>query len=273
MKLLHASVLVLFAITGCGRDEAPTPVAKPAHAPLIAVASNFQEPAKKIAAAFKEKTGHDVEFTFGSTGAQFAQIKNSAPFDAWLAADSERPRLAEESGHAVAGTRFTYAIGVLALWSATAGRRLGDGKILSDPKMEHIAIAQPELAPYGLAAKETLMTLKLWDAVQRRLVFGENIGQTFQFVQSGNADIGFVAWSQVKSLDPENRRSFWVIPGNLHGPLAQDAVALTDNATAGEFLEFLRTEPAREIIFGCGYELPADADTSGTLSRTPAPTR
>ncbi|ODR97943.1 molybdate ABC transporter substrate-binding protein [Methyloceanibacter methanicus] len=222
----------------------------------VAVAANFTLAAKRIGAAFEAETGHRVVFSFGSTGQLFTQIAHEAPFDAFLAADTARPERAETEGLGVPGTRFTYAIGVLVLWSADSDLIDGSPSVLSDPKLAHVAIANPVTAPYGAAAIETMTKLGVLQDVKPRLVEGKSVGQTYQFVATGNAPVGFVALSQV-SEDPSGSR--WVVPGDMHDPLRQDAILLAhgrDNAAAKAFLEFLRSAKALKIIEGLGYVVP-----------------
>ncbi|MBL8564169.1 MAG: molybdate ABC transporter substrate-binding protein [Hyphomicrobiaceae bacterium] len=237
---------------------ASAPAAK-AETVRAAVATNFIEPVARIAAAFKEKTGHEVVVSTGATGSLSAQIKAGAPFDVFLSADSERPAAMENEGVAVRGSRFTYAVGILALWSADPARITGEGKAaLEAADIRAIAIADPALAPYGHAAKQTLEKLGLWDAVEGKLVFGKNIGQTHALVATGNAEIGFVALSALKRSGSEEKAfgSTWQVPEGLHDPIRQDAVLLAPaetNAAARAFLEFLKSAEAREVITAHGY--------------------
>jgi molybdate transport system substrate-binding protein len=195
--------------------------------------------------------------SFGATGAFYAQIRNGAPFQVFLAADAKTPERLEQEGLAVAGTRFTYATGQLALWSAAPGRVDAQGEVLRGASFERLAIANPKLAPYGAAAMQTLDKLGLLPALQGKLVQGENIAQTFQFVASGNAALGFVALSQVRAREPGARGSAWLVPAELHEPIRQDAVLLAagrENAAATALLLFLRGESARAVIREFGYE-------------------
>ena len=223
----------------------------------IAVASNFAPAAREIAAQFTSETGNYVRVSAASTGKLYAQINNGAPFDILLAADSERPRLLEASGLGVAGTRFTYAIGSLVLWSREPKFAAVDcRRQLEDLGRDHLAIANPETAPYGAAAREFLLDIGLWDRAQPRLVFGENISQTLQFVASGNASLGLIARSQ--SIDarlPEATCS-WPVPETAHSPIEQQAVLLqraAKNSIAASFLEFVTGPTAREIVARHGY--------------------
>lgn len=224
----------------------------------VAVAANFTAPMQKIAAEFEKDTGHKATLAFGATGAFYAQIRNGAPFQVLLAADDETPARLEKEGAAVAGTRFTYAVGRLVLWSAQAGLVDDKGEVLAKGGTERIAIANPKLAPYGAAAVEAMTKLNLLDKLQPRFVQGENIGQTFQFVSTANAPMGFVALSQVMVDGKIGRGSAWVVPASLHQPIRQDAVMLNqgrDNAAATALLAYLRGDKARAVIRSFGYEL------------------
>lgn len=224
----------------------------------VAVASNFTAPAQKIAAAFEQDTGHKAVLAFGATGKFYAQIKNGAPFQVLLAADDETPARLEKEGLTQAGTRFTYAIGRLVLWSPQPALVDDKGEVLRSAHFAHLAIANPKLAPYGLAAVETLDKLGLLAALQPRLVQGENIGQAYQFVATGNAALGFVALSQVMSDGRITQGSAWVIPAQWHTPIRQDAVVLAtgkDNPAALAWVTFLKSDKARAIIRSFGYEL------------------
>lgn len=224
----------------------------------VAVAANFTAPMQKIAAAFEQATGHKALLAFGSTGRFYAQVKNGAPFQLLLAADDETPARLEQGGLAVPGSRFTYAMGRLVLWSATPGLVDAQGEVLRKPGSGKVAIADPKLAPYGAAAMETLQKLGLASALRPRLVQGESIGQAFQFVATGNAPIGFVALSQVTSDGAIARGSAWVVPAKLHAPIRQDAVLLVagkDDPAAAALMAFLRSDTARSIIRAHGYEL------------------
>lgn len=224
----------------------------------VAVAANFMAPMQKIAAAFERDTGHKALLAFGSTGRFHAQIRNGAPFQVLVSADDETPQKLEQEGLAVAGTRFTYATGRLVLWSGKPGVIDPQGAVLRQPGDGKIAIADPRLAPYGAAAMEVLRTLGLEQALQRRLVQGENIGQAFQFVLTGNAPMGFVAAAQVMAEGRIATGSGWLVPAELHTPLKQDAVLLTtgrDNPAARALLQYLQGDAARAIIRAHGYTL------------------
>jgi len=221
----------------------------------IAVASNFTGAIKEIAQAFEKKTGHQVTLVFGSTGKHYTQIKNGAPFEAFFAADIKRPKLLEEEGVAQPGSRFTYAIGTVVLWSPDPAVVDAKGEVLSAGQFRHLALANPKHAPYGKAAEQVMKAKGAWETLQGRLVRGENIGQTYQFVKSGNAELGFVALSQIKKPGEAINGSYWEPPQSLYDPIEQQAVLLKDNAIAREFLRFTKSEPTRKIIQGYGYRV------------------
>lgn len=222
----------------------------------VAVASNFTHAIKNIAERFTDKTGHKVVLIFGSTGKHYAQIKNGAPFDAFFAADVRRPELLEKEGVALPGSRFTYAVGKVVLWSPKMGYVDSAGKVLEQGNFRYLAIANPKLAPYGKAAQEVLHAQKVWDALQGKIVRGEDIGQTFQFVKSGNAELGFVAYSQIKRPDHPVEGSFWEIPQSLYTPIEQQAVLLKENQIVQAFLRFVKSETSRNLIREYGYSVP-----------------
>ena len=222
----------------------------------LAVASNFSEPIKAIAAQYEKHTGHRLVLVFGSTGKHYAQIINGAPFEIFLAADKRRPELLEAQGIAVAGTRFTYARGRLILWSSTADYVDNEGKVLARGEFRRLAIANPKLAPYGKAAQEVLLSKGLWKDLQQRMVRGESIGQAYQFVRSGNAELGFVAYSQIKQTGDTSTGSYWLVPQALYQPIEQQAVLLKENTVAREFLSFLQKLEVKKIIRKFGYDVP-----------------
>ncbi len=220
----------------------------------IAVAANFTAAAKDIAAVFKQKTGHDAVLSFGSSGQFFTQIKQDAPFQVFLSADDERPKKLAEEGLGVKDSVFTYAVGKLVLWSKNADLVKGEST-LKDGKFAKIAIANPKAAPYGAAAVETLKAAKAYDALESKIVQGNNIGQTFQFVDSGNAELGFVALSQLAGKTEGSR---WLVPQALYTPIRQDAVLLKkgeSNEAAKAFLAFLKGPEARAVIEKYGYAM------------------
>lgn len=222
----------------------------------VAVAANFSPAMQKLALLFEQRSGHKAVVSSGATGKFYAQIRNGAPFEVLLSADDETPAKLEQEGLAVAGSRFTYAIGQLVLWSAKPGVVDDKGEVLRRGGFEHLAVANPKLAPYGLAAVETLKALNLYDGLSAKFVQGENIAQTQQFVATGNAELGFVALSQVFEDGKLKSGSAWIVPAKLHTPIRQD-VALLDkgkaNPAAEALLKFLRSDEARSVIAGYGY--------------------
>jgi len=228
----------------------------------VAVAANFIAAARAVAAGFERAGGDRVRLSFGSTGNLYAQIRNGAPFAVFLSADARRPRLLEAAGLAVPGTRFTYALGRLVLWSADPGLIRGSGAVLRSGRFRHLAIADPRTAPYGSAARAVLERLGLWRRMRPRLVIGENIAQAFQFVASGNAELGFVALSELPSAHGPHPGSRWRVPQRLYPPIRQQAVLLrraADDPAARAFLAYLRGPAARRAIRAHGYGLPAPA--------------
>lgn len=228
-----------------------------AETALVAVAANFAEVVEALAPLFSDSSGHDLTITTGSTGKLYAQILAGAPFDVLLAADRERPARLEAEDLAVDGSRFTYAIGRLTLWSPEPALIDDDGlKTLDEQAFRFLAIANPELAPYGLAAVQTLDHFGLKAALEDKLVMGQNIGQAFAMVATGNAELGLVAKSQAVSATNEEAGSRWDVPAEAHAPIRQQAVLLrhgAENPAALAFLTFLRSEEARERIEAFGY--------------------
>ena len=226
---------------------------------VAAVAANFAEPAERLASLFTAETGHALTLSSGSTGTLYAQIVQGAPFDLLLAADAERPELLETAGLAVKGSRLTYAFGRLTLWSPDPTRIGKDGRqVLRKAAFRHLAIANPDLAPYGRAARQALEHFGLWEALEPKLVMGQNIGQTFAMAATGNAELALAAASHVTSARNRSRGSHWQVPVSAHEPIRQQAVLLQrgkDNAAATGFLAFLRTPQARETITAYGYEV------------------
>ncbi len=223
----------------------------------VAVAANFTAPMKRIAEEFEKDTGHKAVLSYGATGKFFAQITNGAPFDVFLAADDEAPARLEKAGAAIASTRFTYATGRLVLWSANPALVDGKAAVLVRNDFKHLAIASPKLAPYGVAAMEALGKIGMLNVLQAKLVQGESIGQAFSMIATGNADLGFVAMSQVFEDGKLKSGSAWVVPANLHSPLRQEAVLLTrgkSNPAAQQLLVFLKSGQARAIMNSFGYE-------------------
>ncbi|MCF6262671.1 MAG: molybdate ABC transporter substrate-binding protein [Xanthomonadales bacterium] len=243
----------------------------------VAVASNFVVTMKLLARSFETQNNHRIVIASGSTGKHFAQISHGAPFDLFFAADAKRPQLLEQQGLAIDGTRFTYALGTLTLWQPEQTTNRSDNstgmrettsiesnsilKTLKQANFNYLAIANPKLAPYGMAAKESLQALGLWEKLQTQIVRGENISQAFHFVYSGNAQLGFVAHAQLIHLDPDARGGFWQIPPHYYQPIEQQAVQLNDKAATRAFVEYIRSPAAKLIIQQQGYL------TSDTLGR------
>jgi molybdate transport system substrate-binding protein len=236
-----------------------------ANAPVFAaevnagVASNFSAPMKQIAALFEQQSGDTVKLSFGSTGKFYAQIKGGAPFDVFFAADTATPQRLEEEGLTVNGSRFVYALGKLVLWSAQPNFVDDQGRVLRKGDYEKLAIADPKLAPYGMAAKQTLEKLAMWNSIRDKLVMGENITQAYQFVATGNAELGFVALSQVMRDGKVSAGSSWLVPPDMYKPIRQSAVLLSgakDKAAAQAFLDFLKSDKAAAVIRSYGYALP-----------------
>ena len=222
----------------------------------VAVSANFTAPMKLICAAFEKETGHSVVLSFGATGRFYAQIGHGAPFDVLLAADDQTPARLEKEGTAVKGSRFTYATGKLVLWSAQPKLVDVQGEVLKTGDFKKLAIAAPKLAPYGAAALETINKLGLLSRLEPRFVTGESIGQAYSFVATGNAELGFMALSQVYENNQIKSGSAWVVPEALHRPIRQDAVLLSKgagNPAAVMLLAFLKTENAKAVIRSFGY--------------------
>lgn len=250
---LSASLGALIAVLGLG--------AAPARAGEVhvAVAANFTAPMQKIAAAFGADSGHRAVLAFGATGKLYAQIANGAPFEIFMSADDETPARLAREGLAKAPSRFTYAIGRLVLWSPDEGVVDDRGAVLQSGSFRHLAVANPRTAPYGAAAMSTLEKLGALPALGPRLVQGENITQTFQFVATGNAELGFVAASQLLKDGKALGGSRWDVPAAFYEPIRQDAVLLVkgaDNPAAAALIAFLKSDKARAMIRSYGYELP-----------------
>lgn len=243
-----SALLALCAVfSGAGADAGEV---------AVAVAANFTAPMQKIAADFEKDTGHKAQLSFGATGKFYAQIKNGAPFAVLLSADAQTPEKIGQEGLGQASSRFTYAIGQLVLWSAQGQRVDAQGQVLAATDWKHIAIANPKLAPYGAAALQTLDKLGLSASVLPRMVQGENIAQTYQFAASGNAELGFVALSQVMENGKLREGSAWVVPAEFHDQIRQDAMLLTpgaDNPAAKALLDYLRGDKAKATIKAYGY--------------------
>ncbi len=232
-------------------------VATPASAAetQVAVAANFTEPAREIATAFQKATGHTAVLSFGSSGTFYAQMAHGAPFEVFLSADADRAKKAEQDGLGVPGSRFTYAIGRLVLYSMTPGLVDDGGAILRSGRFTHISIADPTAAPYGVAAIQTMTRLGVAAALTPKIVKGSSITQAYQFVATGAAELGFVAQSQVINVPGGSR---WLVPTTLHKPIDQQAVLLwtgAKNPAAAAFVRFLKGPEAVTVIKRYGYEL------------------
>ncbi len=222
----------------------------------VAVAANFVIPLRELSEDFSRQSGHTLRISAGATGKLYAQIVHGAPFEVFLSADSSTPERLEKEGRIVVGSRYTYAIGRLVLWSGQAGVVDAAGEILTTGVFRHLALANPKTAPYGAAAVEVLKARGLYEQLQSKFVIGENIAQTHQFVASRNAEFGFVAQSQVWQGSKLTGGSAWLVPAELHAPIRQDAVLLKrgeNNAAARAFLDYLRSDAARRLIAAYGY--------------------
>ncbi len=246
-RLALAGLFTLLAFNHAWADEVQ-----------VAVAANFTAPIQAIAKDFEKDTGHTLVAAFGATGQFYAQIKNGAPFEVFLAADDTTPARLESEGATVKGSRFTYAVGTLALWSATPGYVDDKGEVLKANRFQHLSIANPKAAPYGLAATQVLDKLKLTEATRGKIVEGQNITQAFQFVSTGNAELGFVALSQIYQDGKLGSGSAWIVPAELHDPIRQDAVILEkgkDNPAARALVDYLKGPKAAAVIKSYGYQL------------------
>lgn len=242
-----ASLLAVFAVGAVQADEVQ-----------VAVAANFTAPIQAIAADFEKDTGHKLVAAYGATGQFYTQIKNGAPFEVFLSADDTTPEKLEKEGDTVKGSRFTYAVGTLALWSAKEGYVDDNGEVLKKNEYQHLSIANPKAAPYGLAATQVLEKLKLTEATKAKIVEGQNITQAYQFVSTGNAELGFVALSQIYKDGKVSSGSAWIVPASMHDPIKQDAVILNkgkDNAAAKALVEYLKGPKAAAVIKSYGYQL------------------
>lgn len=224
----------------------------------VAVAANFTAPMQQIATDFEKETGHKATLSFGATGKFYAQITNGAPFEVFLSADDETPAKLEKELLSVPHSRFTYAIGKLVLWSAKDGYVDSKGEVLKTGDFKHLSLANPKTAPYGAAAIETMKQLGILDSLQARVVQGENISQAHQFISTGNAELGFVALSQVFKDGKVTSGSAWIVPAKLYSPIRQDAVLLAKggkNPAASALITYLKSDKARAVIKSFGYEL------------------
>lgn len=222
----------------------------------VAVASNFSATMNLIVKHFEDQTDYKVYLIYGSTGKHYAQIKQGAPIDLFFAADVRRPKILDDEGLGIFGTRFTYAIGRIILWSADKDFIDPKGDILLSSSVHKIAIANPDLAPYGRAAREFLEHTGIWHKLKMKIVMGENIGQTFHFVNSGNTDLGFVSVSQIKRTKFFNSGSSWEIPDSLYSPILQDAILLKESNVGREFINFVKGPKSKNIILQFGYRVP-----------------
>jgi molybdate transport system substrate-binding protein len=240
-------LLAAFACTSLGHADEVS----------VAVAANFTGPMEKIAPAFEKATGHKALLAYGTVGKFYAQIKNGAPFDVLISADDETPIRLENDGLAIAPSRFTYAIGKLVLWSAKPGLVDGKGEVLNRGDFKHLAIANPKVAVYGAAAAEAMKKLGVDAAMEPKLVYGESITQAYQFTATGNAELGFVALSQIYKDGQYAPGSYWLVPPALYTQIRQDAVLLVrgkDNAAATALLTYLKSDAAKQVIRAHGYE-------------------
>lgn len=235
------------------------PLAAAADQALVAVATNFTTIAEQLRRDFESSSTHHIEISSGSTGKIYAQILNGAPYDVFLAADQERPQLLEASGAGIRGSRITYATGRLVVWSTDATIILADlAETLTQQRVKHIAIANPALAPYGDASRDVLQSLGIWNALEAKLVMGENVAQAYALVATGNAEAGLVARAYMVQPGARHTGKFLVVPAHLHNPIRQDAILLqraADNLAARAFLAYLQSAAARSIIVNSGYEV------------------
>lgn len=245
---IHALFISIFAANAC------------AETVKIAVATNFTDAMKQIALAFEHDTGHQTKVSHASSGKLFAQILHGAPFDVFLSADAAKPAQLVTDQLAVNDSRFTYALGKLALWAPGHTLNHADARaLLSSSQFSHLAIANTKLAPYGIAALQTLNTMDLYTVLQAKLVQGENIGHAYQYIASGNAELGFIAYSQLIKRRQAENTDHWIIPETMHSAIQQDAVLLTrgkNNAAAIAFMRYLKTKKAKAIITSFGYATP-----------------
>ena len=251
MKRVSQSLLAMSALLGFASVAIAGEV-------QVAVAANFTAPMQKIAAEFEKDTGHKALLTFGATGKFYAQIKNGAPFEVLLSADQETPARLEQEGATANGSRFTYAIGKLVLWSTREAIVDSTGDVLKRGGFDHIALANPKLAPYGTAAVEAMKALGVADTLAPKFVQGENIAQTYQFISTANALLGFVAMSQVYENGKLKSGSAWIVPSNLYSPIRQDAVILDKgkgSAAAAALMKYLKSDKVKAVIKSYGYDL------------------
>lgn len=247
---MHPILLAIYLLSIC--------LSADAESTLVAVAANFTKPMTEIATEFEKTTGHSAKLAFGASGKFVAQFENGAPFEVFLSADEKNPLKLEQIGLTVVGSRFTYAIGKLALWSSNADTVDAEGQVLANGNFNHLALADPKLAPYGAAALEVLKNKGLLEKLQSKFVQGENIAQTHEFINSGAAELGFIALSQISENGKITTGSAWIVPDSLYTPILQDAVLLKSgaaNPAAVSLMEFLKSAPALVIIRKYGYDL------------------
>lgn len=225
----------------------------------VAVASNFTHALARLAQQFEAETGNKVTLIVGSTGQHYAQIQNGAPFDAFFAADTARPERLDAQGKALPGSRFTYAVGKLVLWHPQGHTLDNPVDFLKQGEFRYLAVANPKLAPYGKAAQEVLQAHDLWGDLQTKMVRGENIGQAYQFVKSSNAEIGFVAYSQLRLRENKLQGAFWDIPQHLYTPIRQQAVLLKEKPAMLAFWDYVKSPDAQQLIREAGYEIPFES--------------
>ena len=251
--MLRYSLILSGLFLVCGHSQADSI--------RIAVASNFSAAIKQLVKQYQAKSSHKIELSFSSTGKHYAQIRHGAPFDIFFAADSKRPELLESSGIGIKDSRFTYAYGRLALWSMDKTRVDKNGLILQQANFRHLSIANPKLAPYGAAAMDVLHNLKLTQKLSSKLVYGENISQAYQFIASRNVELGFIAYSQLKqgrtgqTGSGAGSGSYWLVPESMHRPIEQQAIQLSDNNVADDFIRFVKSNDGQNIIRTFGYSL------------------
>ena len=245
-RILVASLLIISSISTAAEIR-------------VAVASNFTHTLQNLARQFESKSDHDVTLIVGSTGQHYAHIKNGAPFDAFFAADSVRPEMLDAEGIALPGTRFTYATGKLVLWHPDGDSLEGALALLQQGQFRFLAVANPKLAPYGKAAEEVLQAVGVLGDMRGKMVWGQNVGQAYQFVESRNAELGFIAYSQLKTAKQDVAGAFWAIPQMLYTPIRQQAVLLTDNAAARDFWRYVKSHNAQHIIREHGYDTPQES--------------
>lgn len=221
----------------------------------IAVASNFSATMKALVKQFETISSNEIKLSFGSTGKHYAQIHHGAPFDLFFAADSKRPELLESSGLGIKGSRFTYAYGRLALWSSDVHKIDNQGLVLQQANFQHLALANPKLAPYGSAAMDVLQHLTIKQKILPKLVYGENISQVYQFIVSENVALGFIAYSQLTQASNGQKGSYWLVPESMHRPIEQQAIQLKQNKVADNFLQFVKSNEGQKIIRQFGYSL------------------